>query len=194
MGLDFKHSFNHRLDSKNDDESRSVVFFCSDNQASSFLQRNNLWKLNIWLISGSFFCIYRFSLLFILFTCWLLTLSIFLGVCPWDFSKCFVSSTGKNSDFWFILTSLIWNMRNLFNTIKVNLSLLLFKLVFRIIWVFEIPDVNHCIESCWDKAEIIIEPTDWLDFSSMVFEDHVRSAFACIKVKHHDWVCIGTCE
>lgn len=193
MGLNFKHSFNDRLDSKNDDESRSIVLFCSYNQPSSFFQRHNLWKLNIWLIPCSFLSIYWFTFLLILIIWTLLSsLSVLLSICPWNFSKCFVSSTGKHSYLWFVLSSLIWDMRNLFNTIKVNLSFLLFELVFRIVWVFEIPDVNHCIESCWDKSKIIIEPTDRFYLSSMVFEDHVWSAFSCVKVKHHDWVCICT--
>lgn len=117
-----------------------------------------------------------------------------MSICPWNFSKSFVSSTRKDSYFWFVLSSLIRHVRNLFNTIKVNLSFLLFELVLRIVRVLEIPNVDHCIKSSWDKSKIIIKPTDWFYFSSMIFEDHVWSAFSCVKVKHHDWVCVCTCE
>lgn len=192
MGLNFKHSFNDRFDSKNDDESRSIILFCTNNQTSSFFQRHNLWKLDIRFISCPFLSIHRLSLLLVLITCWLLSLSILLSISPWDFSKSFISSTCKNSYLGFSLSSLVGDMRNLFNTIKVDLSFLLFELVLRIVWVFEIPDVNHSIKSCRNKAEIIIKPTDWFDLSSMVFEDHVWSAFSCVKVEDHDWVCICT--
>lgn len=192
MGLNFKHPFNYRLYSKDNDESWSIVFLCSDNKTSSFFKWNHLWKLYIWFVSRSFFSIHRLSLLFIFVSWRSLILSIFLCIRPWDFSQSFVCSASKDSYFWLVLTSSFLNMGHLFNAIKVNLCLLLFKLVLRVIWILEIPDVDHCIKTCWNKAKIIIEPGYWFYFSSVILENHVRSALSGIKVENHDRVCICT--